>query len=323
MIRMLSILISLYISIGTNCFAIAPADNVSTPQYELHIQPGRLADFFKWHPARIPLVSHHRGGPVPGFPENAIETMDHALKYGPGLMEVDVAQLSDGTLILMHDDSLDRTTTGTGKLASLKVDDIKRLYLRDETGMVTKYKVPTLKQALLWTKNRAVLTLDIKRGVSFTNVAAEVMDAGVQDYVVAITYSVKQAQAYHEIAPNMPLTISMSNEQDIEAVKNSGIPSHLIIAWTGLKRLSSEFYRQVHMEGWRVIMGTLGQEGISLDSQFMLSSDEDGYVELYNQGVDIIATDRYQVVQEQIRKYLFPPNIFMFIKAPNYLKQSN
>ncbi len=52
------------------------------------------------------LLAAHRGGPAPGYPENAIETLDHVLSNAAFIMEVDVAETRDGVLFLMHDDTL-------------------------------------------------------------------------------------------------------------------------------------------------------------------------------------------------------------------------
>ncbi|MGX7835704.1 glycerophosphodiester phosphodiesterase family protein, partial [Campylobacter fetus subsp. venerealis] len=74
-------------------------------------------DFYSWTSDRIPMVSAHRGGPYPGFPENAIETFANVLEYTPAIIELDVAMTKDGVLVLMHDDKLDRTTTGKGSVS--------------------------------------------------------------------------------------------------------------------------------------------------------------------------------------------------------------
>lgn len=60
------------------------------------------------------VLAAHRGGPAPGIPENAIETMQRALTNGVYVFEVDVAESRDGVLFLMHDRSLGRTTTLNG-----------------------------------------------------------------------------------------------------------------------------------------------------------------------------------------------------------------
>lgn len=73
-------------------------------------------DFYFWTEDRIPMVSAHRGGPYPGFPENAIETFENVSKQTPAVIEFDVAISKDSVLVLMHDNTLERTTTGSGKV---------------------------------------------------------------------------------------------------------------------------------------------------------------------------------------------------------------
>ncbi|WP_020398948.1 glycerophosphodiester phosphodiesterase family protein [Kordiimonas gwangyangensis] len=283
-------------------------------RYYIEVPSGGLPAFFRYHPMRVPLVSHHRGGPAPGYPENAIETMDNALRYGFGLMEVDVAELRDGSLILMHDDTLDRTTTGQGGVTDKTLDDILKLQLVDNEGVATSYKVPTLQQALSWAVGKAILTLDIKRGTDFAKVAAAVKAAGAEDYAVAITYSLDQAKSYYEIAPWMMQTISMYDEEDIAAVKASGIEPSRVIAWTGTRQQAESFYAAVHAEGWRTISGTF-----ALDKELAVSGADQKYLSIYKLGVDVIATDRFWAVQGLIRN----PNLFYFVRRPAALSKEN
>ena len=124
-----------------------------------HIKVESLNDtrnFYTWTSDRIPLVSAHRGGPYPGFPENAIETFENVLKYRPAIIELDVAMTQDSVLVLMHDDDLDRTTNGTGKVNEVTYDYIQTLFLEDNEGKLTEFKVPTLEEALIWSKGKAL-----------------------------------------------------------------------------------------------------------------------------------------------------------------------
>ncbi|MEX0300603.1 MAG: glycerophosphodiester phosphodiesterase family protein [Kordiimonas sp.] len=287
-----------------------PAPENDAVRYVLEIPKGGLKNFLRWTPNRIPMISHHRGGPAPGYPENAIETMDNALKYGPGLMEIDVMQLKDGTLVLMHDDTLDRTTTGSGEAKKKNWEEIKELRLKDWNGLVTEFRVPTLKQALRWAKGRAILTLDIKRGTDFDKVVKEVVEAGAEDYTAAIAYTHQQALAFHTAAPDMPISISARDVSEIKAIEDSGIPSDRVIAWTGTRLLSPEHYMALHAKGWRVIVGTLGGRDTAIDKQIAASGKNARYLEIFAMGADIIATDRFWAVQQQIRN----PNLFIFTK---------
>ena len=309
---MIKILSALFISCLLWSSAIAediPPPREPDVRYHIEIPKGGLAAFLKWQPMRIPMISHHRAGPSAGFPENAIETMDHVLAYGPGLMEVDVATLADGTMILMHDDTFDRTTTGKGEVSNASWESISQFNLVDHAGTITDFTVPTLEAALRWSIGRAILTLDIKRGTDFAKVAELVAKTGAADYVVAIAYTLDQAKAFHRVAPAMPITVTMRNEAEIAAVIASGIPSDLVVAWTGTQRLPSDHYAALHAKGWRVIMGTLGGTR-SIDNQIAANDNDKRYLSLYRQGVDVIATDRFWAVQSQIQN----PNFFLFTR---------
>ncbi len=299
---------------GASVAESVPAPLDQSVRYGIQIPKGGLQAFLRWSPSRIPLISHHRGGPAPGYPENALETMDNALKYGPGLMEIDVTQLADGTLVLMHDDTLDRTTTGQGLASAKTWNDIKDLRLLDADGTLTSFRVPRLTDVLRWTKGRAILTLDIKPSTDFKAVAQAVKSAGAEDYSAVIAYNLQQAIAFHKIAPDMPITVSLRNANEISALEASGIAERNVIAWTGTKQLPKSHYEALHRKGWRVIMGTLGSGELAIDKQIAANDNDARYLQLYKDGVDIIATDRFWAVQNQIRN----PNIYYLtqIKVP-------
>ncbi len=62
------------------------------------------------------IVTSHRAD-WRNFPENSIEGIESAIAMDADIVELDVKPVADGTLIIMHDHTLDRTTTGTGKVA--------------------------------------------------------------------------------------------------------------------------------------------------------------------------------------------------------------
>ncbi len=285
-----------------------PAPSDPSVRHYLKIPAGGLAEFLQRPAISIPMISHHRGGPVPGMPENSLEAMDNALSYGYGLMEVDVAQLKDGTLVLMHDDTLDRTSNGSGAIEDKTWDDIKPLFLKDDDGKLTKFHIPTLKAALEWSIGRTILTLDIKRGTDFRRVAALIQQTGADDYSVSIAYSMKQAQAFYKIAPEMPISIGLSSDQDIEKLDASGIPARLVVAWTGTRLLEPAFYSKLHRRGWRTIVGTLGRGSRAIDNQIRDKAVTMTYRDIVAMGADIIATDRFWAVQQEIRN----PNLFIY-----------
>lgn len=105
------------------------------------------------------LIASHRGD-WRNACENSLEAIENAIKMGVDIVEVDLAKTKDGQLILMHDRTLDRTTTGSGAVSDHTLAEVKTLYLRNGCHIKTIYKVPTLEEALLVAKGRIMLNLD-------------------------------------------------------------------------------------------------------------------------------------------------------------------
>ncbi|WP_449354179.1 glycerophosphodiester phosphodiesterase [Virgibacillus natechei] len=92
-------------------------------------------------------ISAHRGAHV-AVPENTAEAMKWAGLLGYGFVEIDIQETKDGQYVLMHDENIDRTTTGSGKIEDLTLEEIKSYNVVDADGNETNYNVPTLKEAL-------------------------------------------------------------------------------------------------------------------------------------------------------------------------------
>lgn len=76
------------------------------------------------------------------------------------MVEIDIHKTKDGKLILMHDETLDRTTNGKGKVAEWTLDSLKTLYLKNGIGINTRYKIPTLQEAMVAAKGKILVNLD-------------------------------------------------------------------------------------------------------------------------------------------------------------------
>lgn len=105
------------------------------------------------------IVVAHRGD-WRNFPENSLEAIDNAIKMGVDIVELDVKKTKDGELILMHDRTLERTTTGKGLVSENTLDYIRSLNLKNGCNIRTVHKVPTLEEALLHAKGKIMINLD-------------------------------------------------------------------------------------------------------------------------------------------------------------------
>ncbi|MCE7993754.1 MAG: glycerophosphodiester phosphodiesterase family protein [Roseivirga sp.] len=243
--------------------------------------------FYSWTADRIPMVSAHRGGPYPGYPENAIATFDYIAGITPAVIECDIEMTKDSILIMMHDNTLDRTTTGTGKVRDYNWSELRGLKLVDNTGTETNYSIPTLREVLQWVPGKALLTLDVKRGVPFEKVIAGVQETNTGSFSAIITYSANDAQKVYQLDPSLMISVGIGNVAAYEAHRNLGIPDENMIAFVGLAEPEEAHYQFLHEKGIYCILGVLG----NLDKKAEAKGDSI-YAGFVKRGADILATDR-------------------------------
>lgn len=85
-------------------------------------------------PAQSPEIDHfwrvqivaHRGGLIER-PDSTLAAYDHAVKIGADWLELDVHLSTDGVPVILHDDTVDRTTNGHGRVAELTLAELRRL----------------------------------------------------------------------------------------------------------------------------------------------------------------------------------------------------
>ena len=128
------------------------------------------------------IVASHRGD-WRNFPENSLEAIESAIQMGVDIIEIDLQRTKDGELILMHDATLNRTSTGAGAIADTTLAYIQTLKLRNGCNIRTKHKVPTLREALLLAKDRVMLNLD-KADRFFQQVYELLIETGTTKQIV-------------------------------------------------------------------------------------------------------------------------------------------
>ncbi len=238
----------------------------------------------------LTLVAAHRGTDGRAA-ENALSSIRSVTARTAGLVEVDVAASADGVLFLHHDDTLDRSTTGTGS-AEIPWSNLRTLSLRDAAGRVTAEPVTSLAALLDWVRDEPViLELDLKPSARYADVAALLEEKGVEDKVVVIAYTQAQARAIADAFPEAVISAGVDSLADLDALMAAGIPASRLLAWTGTEAPDPALYEALDARGVEVIFGTLGGRD-SWDARIARSGNDDAYVKLAEQGVDILATDR-------------------------------
>ena len=255
---------------------------------------GKLNSFFDCLEGEgVTLVAAHRGGLV----ENSIAGMGQVLTEIPALMEVDVNVSADGVLFLMHDDTLDRTTTGTGAVTDRDWNYISSLTVEGPDGQ--KYdSPPTLAEALAWADRKTILELDIKRAVDYEDLVAAVKQAGATDRVIFIAYTNAQAEKLHRLHPQAMISATLDDPGDLNLID---VPADRLLGWTGNTAPSQPVFDELNAADVEVIFGTLGGQD-SIDNRLAAAGAYDFYADLARDGVDIIATDAPVMAYDVMKK---------------------
>ena len=109
-----------------------------------------------------PLFAAHRGGALL-WSENSLLAFRNALALGADFLELDVHLTRDGEVVVIHDATLDRTTTGTGAVRARTLAELGALRLRDRGGAALEERIPTLDEVVaLAVAGKRQILLEIK-----------------------------------------------------------------------------------------------------------------------------------------------------------------
>ena len=279
------------------CFTVAAMTALMTGCAAMPSTAGRppaLAAYFDCVRERGVAISAHRGQSADDQPENSIAAIEATGRAIPGaIVELDAVLTSDGRLVLMHDDTMDRTTTGQGRVADLTLAQVQAARLRAPDGTLTDAAPPTLARALQAAgRVGAIASLDLKPADEAATVVLaravidEVRRSGAADRVILITYSPETARAVASLAPEMMVSAGAKTLAALD-----GLSRPQILAWTGAGEPNPQAWAAMKAAGVEAQFGTLGAPGRRLDDRFAEDGDPGEYRDLYAQGVTVIATD--------------------------------
>lgn len=239
-------------------------------------------------------ISAHRAVSALDQPENSIAAIEATGRAIPNaILELDAVLTKDRQLVLMHDDTMDRTTTGRGRVADLTLAQVKQARLKASNGALTRAAPPTLGEALdAAGRVGAIASIDLKPadGETTVDLARAVIDQVRQsragNRVILITYNDADARAVAAMAPEMMISAGLSGVDNL-----SGLNPAQILAWTGTREERPALWRSLRESGVEVQFGTLGAEGVRRDDRYAADGDVSEYRDLVRQGVTVIATD--------------------------------
>lgn len=151
------------------------------------------------------VVIAHRGNHQVK-PENTLAAIEEAIKAGADYVEIDLRTTKDGHLVLCHDETVDRTTNGKGRVQGLTWDEVSKLAVMSKDGK--EYRIPEFREVLKICKDRINIYLDFKEA-DVAETYRQIKAGGMEKQVVVYLNKIEQYTAWRKNEPALPLMASL------------------------------------------------------------------------------------------------------------------
>lgn len=256
------------------------------------------------------MVVAHRANITDSLPENSLEGILLCIKNGIDIIEIDTQKTKDNVLIVMHDETLNRMTTGSGKVSDITLSQLRALNLRASNfGAVTTHKVPTLEEVFRAAKGKIMINVD-KAFWWMDDVEDLANQTGVTRQIIVKSYEdkpkVDSRLGAFPFVYFMPI-ISENNFNNVEIIpsylnkKNSYIPEafELIFDDKDDDIFQLEMLQVMKSYGSRIWVNTLS-DGLC-GGYGELNNTTSNWDTLISKGVNIIQTDKTLQLKEYLR----------------------
>lgn len=215
-------------------------------------------------------VAAHRGGAAL-WVENGLTAFRNALALGADYLELDTHLTADGEVVVIHDPTLDRTTTGRGPVSAMALTDLARTRLKARDGAVTDDTVPTLAQVLDTLKpSTGQLLLEIKVDDNrqpypdIERKALALVDArGLRDRVIVMAFEAPTLRRVRALDPTIRTALLVSRSRinreqasasDLVKWARDVAASHLGVEYPAMDAALLSAARDAHLEvaAWTV-----------------------------------------------------------------------
>jgi glycerophosphoryl diester phosphodiesterase len=183
-------------------------------------------------------IAGHRGGYYYEHPESSLPlfgSIAKKFKDDTIIVELDLRKSKNGTIYIMHDETIDRTTNGTGKIDQLEDAYLNSLFLKKESGQFTNVRIPTFHDVLTFIKKKNInLMLDIK-----TPIHAEAYELvkkySMESRMLTLTFNMALTKKVATLSSQIALSALMESESDWQQFKDIPMAAGKKIAYINTK----------------------------------------------------------------------------------------
>ena len=214
-------------------------------------------------------------------PENTLIAFRKAIELGADFIELDVIESKDGELIVMHDDSIDRTSSNQekGNVAEMTLEELKDVnvgYAEKFQDQYPEAKIPTLAEVLELAKDKIKVCIEIKTDGIESNILETVEKYAMQKSVIIFSFRYHVLVKIRELNPSIDI-LYLIDETDKNTLDYAKLIQAKAIGIGHYKRLEKDFIDFVHSQNIEIWQWTI--------------NDEKEMIRLMDLGLDGLITD--------------------------------
>lgn len=246
------------------------------------------------------LVVSHRAD-WRNAPENSLQAIKNCIDMGVDMVEIDLKKTKDGHLILMHDNTIDRTTTGKGKPKDYTLKELRQFKLRNGAGHKTRHTIPTFEECMLLCKGKIMVNVD--KGYDYFKEAYAILEktGTVDQCVMKAGLPYKQVKAENGEVLDKVTFMPIVNlhqkgaEKLIDDYLKHMKPKAFELVFDNDGPEVLRLIEKVRESGAKIFINSLWPElcgGHDDDRAVELDEPEESWGWIVNQGAKLIQTDR-------------------------------
>ena len=224
----------------------------------------------------IKLIGHRGAGGI--SPENTLTAIDSGLAEGADFIEIDIRQTKDGEIVVMHDEKVDRTTDGTGKVQDLTLKQIKSFTITAFSNQDSQLKVPLLQEVLVKFKRlNTRLIIEIKNPEDYPGIVERLIAILKKEKdtknLLVFSFDKESVAKVKAQLPQVITGIFCIGFEDLSSYKNTGA-SYICPFWASL------LYRpllveKIHNRDYKILVWTVDQPWAM---KYVISKAVDGII---------------------------------------------